>query len=278
MLERSLALAQRAGLAEHVGRAYIVLVATRSGPAATASRSATCRRGSTTAATEVWSAIGSTCSPTARAWSSTRAAGRRQATPPRPSFASPAPRSRPASSRSWCSRSSGRGAETRAGGSRSRRRGQWRSRPGSCRDWRRRRPRPRDHGRYRGTVRAPADRRVGAGGRALARDRLPVRGRARACRRRRGGAAAARAGGAAAAGGVAGGGDRRPAPARARGAPATTRPAARHAAESRRPDAARAGGARATQTSPRGWCSPSAPSTTMSARSSASWASARAPR
>jgi hypothetical protein len=221
--------------------------------------------------------------PTARAWSSTRAAGRRQATLPRPSFASPAPRSRPASSRSWCSRSSGRGAETRAGGSRSRRRGQWRSRPGSCRDWRRRRPRPRDHGRYRGTVRAPADRRVGAGGRALARDRLPVRGRARA--RRRGGAAVARAGGAAAAGGVAGGGDRRPAPARARGAPATTRPAVRHAAESRRPDAARAGGARArgragcaTQTSPRGWCSPSAPSTTMSARSSASWASARAPR
>ena len=59
---------------------------------------------------------------TAHAWSSTRAAGTRQPTPPRPSCASPAPRSRRASSRWSCSGSSVRVAATRGSGRRSTRR------------------------------------------------------------------------------------------------------------------------------------------------------------
>ena len=163
-LERSLELATRDGLAEHVGRAYVLLVATALGTDATASPPATCKRESTTAATRVWSVTGSTCSPTGRACSSTRAAGRRQATPPRPSFASPAARSRRASKRWWCWGWSGRGAATPASGPRSRRRGRWRSQPGSCRDSGRPRwPEPRPPGSKATARPSPRQPRVSCG-------------------------------------------------------------------------------------------------------------------
>ena len=91
-----------------------------------------------------------------------------------------------------------------------------------------RRPRRRGPGRRGRAVRPPARRRVGAGGRALARAGLPLRGRARPGRRRPGGAAAAGPGRAAAAGGAGGRRPGRPAAAGARRAAAAAPPPAGH--------------------------------------------------
>ncbi len=79
-LEQLLERAQSAALAEQVGRIFVLLA----GAAVSARRQTVAsrhlERGSTTAAIEVWSSSGSTCSHSAHALSSTRAAGRRQPT------------------------------------------------------------------------------------------------------------------------------------------------------------------------------------------------------
>ena len=87
-----------------------------------------------TAASAASSSTASTCSPRARARSSTRATGPRQPSPPTLVLASAAhARSRRASTRWSCSGSCARGAATPSSGRRSTRRGRWPSRPGSCR-------------------------------------------------------------------------------------------------------------------------------------------------
>ena len=135
-LERSLELALRAGLAEQVGRRHSCSSSIGGrGSAATAWRARYLQAGidyCSDQGLELYRLYLLAYRARLELDQGRWAGGR--PTPPRPSCASPAPRSGRASSRSWCSGWCARGAATRASGRCWTRRGRWRSRPKSCRD------------------------------------------------------------------------------------------------------------------------------------------------